>query len=327
MHWNLSHDNSNFNLNKNRPKLMNELCIPFQLFGLTPLSCGFDVRTNKNFDRYEVMGDSITNIDQINATALLLGAYSAASETSSFKKNIFPIKTSIYTPYLYKKNMLKNGRYSEVNVYSGSKSNRKIQSTQAQNVLELFYEWINPFVYKLGEQDEINNLEAFIKGDKKLEMDDLKYFNELKKIAGINEYGTYVPLEINTRNGLRSQVLKITNDDNLEVPIEGKLLGIYATNSSYELNNATKFITKRMEWNEIMVNTKPFSYDTLKGLVSLNNLKDMFSFAETHQDTPYLTTLDTEDVTLKDLIDKKISSKLKKRIRYNAQKDLSALIK
>jgi len=327
MHWNLSHDNSNFNLNKNRPKLMNELCIPFQLFGLTPLSCGFNVRTCKSDNRYEVMGDSLTNIDQIKATALLLGAYSAATETTNFKKNIFPIKTSIYTPYNYKKNMLKNGRYSEVNVYSGSKSNRKIQSTQAQNVLEVFYEWINPFVYKLGERDEINNLEAFIKGDKKLEMDDLKYFNELKKRGKIGKYGVYIPEDIATQNDVRSQVLKIINNANLEAPIEGKLLGIYAKNNHYDSKNPDKFVTTSMEWNEIIVDTKFFLDGSPKEHLILKNLKDMFNFVETEQDKRYLTTSDTNDTNLQNFINTKISSKLKKRIRYNANKDLSALIK
>jgi hypothetical protein len=344
MHWNLSHDDSNFELGTNKYSLIHHLYIPFQLFGLTPVSCGFNVRTSKSDNRYEVIGDSLINVDQINATALLLGAYSAATETKSFKKEMIPIEISDITKYKYHSeyapitNMLKKGRYSEINI----KYNNIIKLTQAQNILELFYDWLSPFVYKLGEKDEINNLEAFIKGEKKLEMDNLKYFKKLEQEGGIKRK-IYMPLEIKTNNGLKSQVLKIVNEDKIEVPIEGKLLGIYALNT----NSNDHFQTTLMSWDYIAIEvllkkkitkinlsklklTEDIIVKYTEQLLGVNDIYDfanqykkVYGLSELNQSKEYSSSLDTMDVKIKEIATPAIKRRLKKRIRYNPNKDLS----
>jgi hypothetical protein len=314
MHWNLSHDNNNFDHEYERWKLMNNLSIPFQLFGLTPLSCGFNVRTERKNNRYEVMGDSLINVDQINATALLLGAYSAATETKLFYKNRFPIQINELDGNTYiNNNMLNKGRYSKIKI----EINNKTKLTQAQNVLELFYEWLNPYVYKLGERDEINNLEAFIKGDKKLETDDIKYFTSLKKSCGLDEDGCYKPLVIKTKKGSRSQILQIHKNKKLEVPIEGELFGVYALNTTLK----DKFITTYMNWNciNVVINDEE--------LEPLESIDTMYQFAKLHHkkhfNKNYAGSLNTENILPKNIINNTLPSKLIKKIKYNPNKDLS----
>jgi hypothetical protein len=330
MHWNLSHNTENFDSDYYRYKLINDLSVPFQLFGLTPLSCGFNIRTDKYSERYEILGDSLTNIDQVTATALLLGAYSQATENKSFFTNVFPIDILGISDGGYVNNMFREGRYSKIDTIIDNKK----YSTQAQNVLELFYEWLNPFVYRLGERDEINNLEAFIKRDKKLEMDDLKYFELLEKNKGLGEGNCYMPIEINTRNGVRSPVLQVVKENEIKTPIEGKLLGIYAINNTIE----NQFVTTNMDWETIVITKKIekmvekkrlFGPDIEKKVIEtrteyINGIHEIYEFAEQYQSEAYLSSINTSNVKLNNIIDKSINVKLKKRIRYSKNKDLSA---
>jgi len=349
MHWNLSNndsDKSDFNLfdesnEFNKTRLIHNLYVPFQLFGLTPLSLGFNVRTDKYSNRYELLGDSLMKNDQINAAALLLGAYSAATENTFFKKNNFPIsilKINNDKNNDFMLNELSKGRYSTLEV----KIDNKKKITQAQNVLELFYEWINPFVYRLGERDEINNLEAFIKGDKKLEMDDLKYFNILKQNEGLGYKGTYLPIEISTQNFVRSQILKINLNEEHQIPtpIEGKLLGVYASNNK----NSKIFNTKSMNWNAIEIDKiikeikkyKILFVNFEKKIVTketgiITGVHNIYKFAEqyldkTHLNESYSGGINTIDVKLNKISKKKINTKLRKKITYYTHKDLSVCV-
>ncbi len=47
---------------------------------------------------------------------------------------------------------------------------------QVQQYLELFYQWIEPYVKSLGNPKEIKNLKAFVEGSKELEFDKFKYY-------------------------------------------------------------------------------------------------------------------------------------------------------
>jgi hypothetical protein len=319
MHWNLSHHYSNFDLSYDSDLLHNNLAIPFQLFGLTPLSCGSQVRTGKYKNRYEILGDSLTNTNQINATALLLGAYSAATETQSYHTDKFPIRVNGLGYNIQKPNLLQKGRYSEIEVKINDDFN-DIKITQAQNILELFYEWLNPFVYKLGERDEINNLEAFITGEKKLEMDDVKYFNKLKKNNGLSDNGVYAPLVINTRYGSRSQILYPIKKDNLSVPIEGELLGIYAKNCNCHVGD--KFVTTQMDWNCIRL----LNSEMIGIIEPLRDIKSMYAFAQQYHDKEYIGSLETRNVIPNNILnndENNIYSRLKNKIKYKSKKDLS----
>jgi hypothetical protein len=339
MHWNLSHDYNNFDLADNRKHLINNLCVPFSLFGLTPLSNGFNIRTNRRNDRYEVLGDSIVKEDQINATALLLGAYCQAIENypsmllENDTKGGFPIEIfdSSINKSGYSLKTIYNGRYSKIDAVVNYKRSESI-TTQAQNILEIFYDWINPFVYKLGERDEINNLEAFIKGEKKLEMDDVKYFDILSNHNGIS-CGIYYPIEVLASNGLRSQILKVTNKDTLKVPIEGELLGVYALNGIPEKRSIlpkNKFITKEMEWTEVSVMPlkkrkhyfKELKHDN-KLNISLFGIKDIYTFANKYNNKKYLGSLDLSDVKPSILLYTGSMNKIENNISYDKITDNS----
>ncbi len=337
MHWNLSHDEANFEwdqMDNTKQTILSDLSIPFQLFGLTPISCGFNIREHKYNDRFEILGDSLTNEDQIKATALLLGAYSSAIEHKDFfKKNAFPLESIIFydRENNYATNKLTEGRYTEVLYKINKPHNNRYDDTQAQNILELFYDWLSPYVYKLGERAEINNLEAFIKGDKKLEMDDLKYFKTLKNKQIENgeetNQNTYSPLEVETPNGPRSPILQVSKNKRLKVPIEGKLLGIYASNSS----SNEKFITTDMEWEKIkieeIVEAKTW-YGINKSVKEekiIYGVHDIYKFAEKYQNKKYRGSRNISNIKLNNTITDELKLKLDARIKYDESKDLSAL--
>lgn len=224
MHWNLSRgtgSNSNFN------NFYHGLAVPFHLFGLTPLSYGLNVRTkDEDHNRIEILGDSLTNEEQIKATALLLGAYSYAMDSNPdlpFKLRFNTYSSYYSDPFVMgcrTAMFLPDGRYDKVQVYAPEIGfEGKIQ---VQQYLELFYQWIEPFVKALGTKKEVQNLEDFISGRKKLEFDNFKYFSYLKDMNAKDE-GIYMPT--NTKNPkLPSQALKISNKKR-SLPLEGKLLG------------------------------------------------------------------------------------------------------
>ncbi|MCR4327756.1 MAG: hypothetical protein NUV46_04205 [Nanoarchaeota archaeon] len=226
MHWNLTSPEVSEEDYENKGGIIyDEISVPFQLFGLTPLSIGFNVRSREPRNRYEILGDSLQKEDQINALALLLGAYSFASEKFSFPLKIndfFEINCSTDTQI--------NGRKSHIELLN----NENLIS--AQKYLEKFYEWVEPYIGKLGENEEIINLEKFIKGEKKLEMDEREYFEKLKERKGY-ENGVYYPIEL--EDG-RSQILKDSGKKN--IPLEGKLLG-----------KIIKFNVKDLSWNFLEV--------------------------------------------------------------------------
>jgi hypothetical protein len=319
MHWNLSHADSNFNLEYKRNDLINNLCIPFQLFGLTPLSCGFDVRTYRRNDRYEIIGDSLTDVNQINATALLLGSYCALIESTCFYRGNFPITLSKLDYNKYIPNMLDKGRYSKINVELDNKDT----ITQAQNILEIFYDWLSPFVYKLSERDEINNLEAFIKGTKKLERDDIKYFKKIKQNECITDSGVYLPLSVDIRRELKSQLL-YSNNYKSTVPIEGELLGIYASHAKVDSYN--NFITKSMNWDEITISKIEYdtvmtqNHSTYTEMKQCNKLikgvDAIYTFAEQYCNKEYAKSLDTKDIFPRKISEKKMNLKLRKKAKY-----------
>lgn len=310
MHWNFSHDEEMISVNEHRKLLMGNIVVPFQLFGLTPVSCGFNIRADKYEGRYEILGDSLTNEDQIKATALLFGAYSMAIGIEDFmRSHIFPISILDQDDKNYMKNIMTEGRYTEFDI----KTKHGHRTTQAQNILELFYEWLSPFVYKLGEREEINNLEAFIKGEKRLEMDEIKYFHLLKDSGGIDGYYTYLPIEVPTPNGTRSPILKVSRDDDITVPIEGVLLGSYATNSPKK-----RYITTHMDWSSITLKDCPLPLKRITGEDAI------FRFAAEQIGLEYTGSMDLSNITPNNINNRTIIGKLRKRIEYEADKDLSA---
>lgn len=214
MHWNIT---------KGKPShdtFYEGIAVPFQLFCLTPLSKGFRLRdkeeNQKILGRYEILGDSLTNEEQIRATALLMGAYSYALESAGsnpLRIAYYGFKTDDATRLF-----LPNGRYDKVNIISPEFQGE----IQVQQYLELFYQWAEPFVKALGTKEEVQNLEDFISGRKKLEFDKFKYFAYLHDMEGKYK-GEYQPIKTKDPDN-PGQILKLSNKKR-NLPLEGMLLG------------------------------------------------------------------------------------------------------
>jgi hypothetical protein len=311
MHWNLTATDAEDDFYKH---FYNGLAIPFQLFGLTPMSCGFNIRS---WDpRIEILGDSLVSEDQIRATALLLGAYSLAQPEHKFPIAIKELNYSDFGTDTFMEHMLRNGRYTILHAKSDKKNHLsesgRFKNTQAQNILELFYEWLSPFVYKLGERDEIRNLEAFITGEKKLEIDDVKYFHMMEE-KDTNNYcqeGIYPPTSIKTPNGNRSPKLHICK--NAKVPLEGKLWG--------QLADKHKFDSNYISWESLRFNEEYMNTNYV------DTLPEIYTFLEKVSNLKYTGTLDVSKISPNPIINTAIDIKLRKRIYYNPDDDMSAII-
>jgi len=220
MHWNLT-DTENINVDINVESYLKGIAVPFHLFGLTPLSIGLNLRAKEgNPPRYELLGDSLINEEQIKANALLLGAYSQA-RSQKHESPFFP-----EIPNLTNTLFLPDGRYDKIKIIHPQHSgDSDVKTISAQQYLELFYHWLEPFVRDLGTKREVNNLEGFISGDKKLEFDNFKYFAFIKDEGGKDGGGTYLPIRTLDKN-LPGQVLRASGKKR-KIPLEGKLIGEY----------------------------------------------------------------------------------------------------
>jgi len=223
MHWNIS-DND-----KDQTYFYNGIAVPFQLFALTPLSNGFNLRTKSG--RYELLGDSINNPEQINATALLLGAYSLAiEEHGRFPWEIYNLNRG------RNEILVGDGRYDFVE----GNFNKLGNKIQVQQYLEGFYHWLKPTIERLGTKKELQNLEEFIFRDKELEFDKFKYFANLYDLSKKID-GKYLPFEDKDNSGT---LLKKTNVK--KIPLESKLLG--------EIVKRKKEQIREMNWNALRFN-------------------------------------------------------------------------
>ncbi len=311
MHWNLT-------ASDDADSFYEDIAIPFQLFGLTPMSCGCNVNS-KDPNRFEIAGDSLTNEDQIRATALLLGAYSLAKDKYDFPIEIYEIKLRKLEEGHKTRHMLKNGRYTTVNARERTNINDLIyfNETQIQNIIELFYDWLSPFVYKLGEREEINNLEAFIKGDKKLEMDDVKYFYKLEKEDNIltddaKFSGKYKPIDIPTPSNTRSQVIKLS--DNIKMPLEGRIWQKSINNKKFEIFNKT------IDWHilEAKINNT-FQH--------AHNIEEVYIILEKASKLKYKGTLDYSNIIPEIRTSAQYNRRLiNNKLEYNPGLDDSAII-
>ncbi len=254
MHWNVS-DN-----NKTAYNFYNGIAVPFQLFALTPLSKGFNLRTNKS-KRYELLGDSINNPEQINATALLLGAYSLAIE----KYEKFPWEIDGLGS---ERNeiLIGDGRYDFVKG-NFDKLGKKIQ---VQQYLEGFYHWLKPTIEELGTKKELQNLEEFIFRAKELEFDKFKYFANLYDL-GKKRDGTFLPFEDKDNSGtlLRKADVK-------RIPLESKLLGEIVKKKNGQIRS--------LKW----------SYLEISGEENISGIKNIYEYAQNliNNNTKFKTALE-----------------------------------
>ena len=209
MHWNLSRDHYDGNMNDS--DFQRDIAIPFTLFGVTPLSTGFNMR--RKGERVELLGDSIKSPDQINATALILGASLLALEegTSPF---------SLYTIQGGRNSIFEDGRYSSSAVYMTVDGQNQQKNIKLDQLLKLYYQWLKPTIELLGTKEEVNNLNSFVMGGKQLEMDQFRYFSAINQ-SDLKQGGVYRPGEIGSTE--LSQVIQ--EEPEPELPLEGRLLG------------------------------------------------------------------------------------------------------
>ncbi|MBU4502935.1 MAG: hypothetical protein KKA79_10150 [Nanoarchaeota archaeon] len=246
MHWNLTSDETQ---ELGKKEFYEGIAVPFHLFGQTPLSTGITVRKKyKSQNRYELMGDSIINEDQIRATALMAGAYSYAFDYEGNTPFKLPRKKFRIGKKTY--NFLPDGRYDKIILQYYPHYNKKRiilpqfqGKIQVQQYLELFYQWIEPYVKVLGTKEEVQNLEDFISGRKELEYDKFKYFAHLLSINA-KSHKTFLPVEVDHPKN-PGQILRASNKLR-KVPLEGILLG--------EIPKQRKNRMERMSWDIILLN-------------------------------------------------------------------------
>lgn len=220
MHWNLTnHDNCEYS------KFFRGVFTPFHLFGLTPLSKGMAIR-GKDSTRYELLGDSIVNEDQITSLALILGAYQQAVVKGNFPKYFSP---EITDRSLSRQS--KDGRYAQVELVN---SRGEHSSAQAQQYLESFYEWLSPAIKRLGTPQEISTLEDFISRRAKLEFDKFDYYSFLQDNK-LKEEGYYKPNTERVDDQSFTTLITKTGKDR-KLPLEGRLLGQLITSKLDEIS-------------------------------------------------------------------------------------------
>ena len=211
MHWNFSRDARSIPSNY----FFRGICVPFSLFGLTPLSVGSNLREKEG--RYEVLGDSINNEEQIKAAALLFGAYYMQARDTGLPGCLVPKEQAFSSDreygYAYP-----DGRYDYVELESPLCGKRQVQ---VQQYMEAFHQFLKQCIDALGTEEEIKNLEDFIFDEKKLEFDKFKYFAHIKN-QNKKEAGIYLPLETNDTNNPGTILRK--NPERM-LPLEGRLLG------------------------------------------------------------------------------------------------------
>jgi hypothetical protein len=257
MHWNISQPTRSNNQNQ----FYRGFALPFLLFGATPISGGINMRAKREgSNRYEFLGDYLSIEEQINALALLMGSYSYAVQNTD---SILPISLSDKTVISVGDRLplfCPDGRFSKV--FSTFPTRNEPEKITAQKYLELFYEWVSPFAKNLGSKREVENLKAFVLGNKKLEFDYFSYFAHVLSNGG-KKMGTYYPIGIPKQDVPHKTVVLSGKVRNL--PLEGKLLGSF-------IENDEKLEIRSFEWDSI----------GLSGSIhkELDSIDDIYSFAE-----------------------------------------------
>lgn len=218
MHWNTTKDSS---VEDN--SFYEGIAVPFRLFGTNPLSKAFNLRAKPG--RMELLGDSLASEDQLKATALLLGAYSYAIKDGK-PFHILNNRNLDFNDLQYHQGLnfrtgskvtdfLPDGRYSELLVSTVSEP----QEMQAQQFLEMYYDWLKPYVEELGNKDEIKNLEDFIYMRKPLESDKFNLYAYMLN-QDVEEDGKFRPRKFDENN---ATFITKSNKER-ELPLENRLM-------------------------------------------------------------------------------------------------------
>ncbi len=144
-----------------KSKQMSAFAAPYSLLVLTPLSQGINMRLKDGSERLELLGDYIEDFDQIRAFLLF---YAATTLERYHPIKIIEEVNSGRTRY---HNLVRKGRDAQIEVEIAGQRKR----ITAQDYLEIFARYFKETIHHIGDEEEVRNLDDFISGRKKLEVD------------------------------------------------------------------------------------------------------------------------------------------------------------
>ncbi len=176
-HWNCS-DRADFS-DSQRRRMMSALGVPFSMFTLNPLSVGTNLRGKPQ--RLELLGDYLDNEDQVRAFLLLYAGcvvgYQHLEQRDNAERFPLSLNRQRYLPYDDNRakidNLVRDGRTSQITVELGNGMQKEIT---AQTYLEIVYRYLKSSIAEIATADDISNLEDFISGRKKLEIDKIEKY-------------------------------------------------------------------------------------------------------------------------------------------------------
>ena len=196
---------------------------------MTPLSVGTAQRTKTNWgcERMELRGDNINNDLQIRSLALLLGAYDQAIKQGE--------KPPFRCPDQRHKNNI--GRAEPVWLSNEIALSRKKEIT-AQQYMEAYFEWLEPYFKVYGTKEEVQTLAEFVYHDRDLTIDQRKLYAAIKHDK-LKTGGEYTPSS-KLNNVVDSPILRF-DEKVREAGVEGKLLAHLLSNEQITVDY--------MEWD------------------------------------------------------------------------------
>jgi len=241
MHWNISDVVGQATVHE----IMETLAVPYSLFVLNPLSCGINIRRKDEYSgaRIELLGDHIEDEDQIRAFLLFY-----AASIINFNANAWdmPMKISnILSNASCYPNLVQDGRYSKIEVDILRPSHRI--TITAQDYLEIYFEFFREGIEQLGTPDEVKNLEDFVYGRKKLEVDQFKRF----AYASLFKERNIRSFEYNSRFCIDPN--RYSEDREIPTPM-GKFLGSLADKTNmFVREDVRQFSVSSMDWGYITI--------------------------------------------------------------------------
>jgi len=189
MHWNISRDINN----AADKEIMQCLAVPYSLFCLNPTSIGTALISKDTPVRWEWRGDHIFEEDQIKAfLTLFIGTMSCFEANQEY----LPIRYATEPDDEVYPNLVTNGRESKVDVTRQEKNMFGLRGAwqkeiSAQDYLEIYYHFFKKGIEAISTKEELKNLEDFITGKKKLEVDKKEkydFYRKLKEEEGYLKY-------------------------------------------------------------------------------------------------------------------------------------------
>lgn len=156
-HWNIS---NHVPMNKDKKQLLEALCVPYALFTENLLSSGVAF---KEIFKLEFKSDYIDNLDQVNAF-LIFFAGTMLNINSEIIDSLPQVSVS--------GNPVIDGRHTRYDVIFKGKE----QNLTAQSLLELYFYMFRDCFIKIATVEEMKNLEDFVSGKNKLEVDCFKKY-------------------------------------------------------------------------------------------------------------------------------------------------------